>query len=110
MFDFVRETNIAMDRGEFRAGDVPAAQAFLDAFDKIFAVIEDNDGEKLKALGYETAGEATDDSEIERLVAERQAARLRRDFTASDRIRKELADRGILLEDTKDGGVRWKRK
>jgi cysteinyl-tRNA synthetase len=110
MFDFVRETNIAMDQGEFRAGDVPAAQAFLDAFDKIFAVIEDNDGEKLKALGYETAGEATDDSEIERLVAERQAARLRRDFAASDRIRKELADRGILLEDTKDGGVRWKRK
>ena len=110
MFDFVRETNIAMDKGEFRAGDVPAAQAFLDAFDKIFAVIEDNDGEKLKALGYETAGEATDDSEIERMVAERQAARLRRDFAASDRIRKELADRGILLEDTKDGGVRWKRK
>jgi cysteinyl-tRNA synthetase len=110
MFDFVRETNIAMDKGEFRAGDVPAAQAFLDAFDKIFAVIEDNDGEKLKALGYETAGEATVDSEIEQLVAERQTARLGRDFAASDRIRKELADRGILLEDTKDGGVRWKRK
>jgi cysteinyl-tRNA synthetase len=110
MFDFVREANIAMDKGEFREGDVPAAQAFLDNFDKVFAVIEDNDAEKLKVLGYETAGDSSSDSEIEKLVAERQVARTRRDFAASDRIRKELADRGILLEDTKDGGVRWKRK
>ena len=110
MFDFVREANIAMDKGEFREGDVPAAQSFLDNFDKVFAVIEDNDAEKLKALGYETAGDSSSDSEVEKLVAERQAARTRRDFAASDRIRKELAGRGILLEDTKDGGVRWKRK
>ncbi|MGH9790338.1 MAG: CysS/YqeB C-terminal domain-containing protein, partial [Candidatus Acidiferrales bacterium] len=41
--------------------------------------------------------------------ADRQAARKRRDFAASDRIRQELAGRGIILEDTKDG-VRWKRK
>ena len=51
-----------------------------------------------------------DDAEIEKLVADRQAARQRRDFAASDRIRKELADRGILIEDSKDGSVRWKRK
>jgi cysteinyl-tRNA synthetase len=51
-----------------------------------------------------------DDAEIEKLVTERQAARQRRDFPASDRIRKQLADRGIILEDTKDGSVRWKRK
>jgi len=50
------------------------------------------------------------DVEIEKLVAERQAARKRRDFASSDRIRKELADRGIILEDSKDGSVRWKRK
>jgi cysteinyl-tRNA synthetase len=110
VFDFVREANIAMDKGEFRQGDVEGAQDFLATFDKVFAVLEDNDGEKLKALGYDGGASGPDDAEIEKLVAERQAARKRKDFAASDRIRKELSERGIILEDTKDGGVRWKRK
>ncbi len=49
------------------------------------------------------------DSEIQILIDERQEARRRRDFGRSDEIRDELAGRGIILEDTKDG-VRWKRK
>src|SRR5215813_13335092 len=102
VFDFVREANIAMDKGEFRQGDVAAATQFLGSFDKVFAVLEDNDGEKLKALGFGGADSGPDDAEIEKLVQERQAARARRDFAASDRIRKELSDRGIILEDTKD--------
>jgi len=109
VFDFVREANIAMDKGEFRQGEVKAAQEFLATFDKVFAVLEDNDAEKLKALGY-GASEGPGDAEIEKLVAERQAARKRKDFAESDRIRNELLKRGILLEDTKDGSVRWKRK
>jgi cysteinyl-tRNA synthetase len=110
VFDFVREANIAMDKGEFRQGEVKAAQEFLNNFDQVFAVLEDNDAEKLKAVGFAPATLGVDDAEIEKLVAERQAARQRRDFPASDRIRKQLADRGIILEDTKDGSVRWKRK
>lgn len=110
MFDFVREANIAMDKGEFRQGEVKATQEFLATFDKVFAVLEDNDAEKLTALGYETSSAGTDDAEIEKLVAEREAARKKRDFATADRIRKELSERGILLEDTKDGSVRWKRK
>ena len=110
VFDFVREANIAMDKGEFRQGEVKAAQEFLNSFDQVFAVLEDNDAEKLKAVGFAPATSGVDDAEIENLVAERQAARQRRDFPASDRIRKQLADRGIILEDTRDGSVRWKRK
>jgi len=110
MFDFVREANIAMDRGEFRAGEVKAALDFLESFDQVFAVIEDNDAEKLKALGFGAGEGGPDDAEIEKLVAERQAARKRRDFATADRVRKELDERGIILEDTKDGSVRWKRK
>lgn len=48
------------------------------------------------------------DSEIEALIAERQAARANRDFATADRIRDELASQGIKLLDTKDG-VRWTR-
>jgi cysteinyl-tRNA synthetase len=109
-FDLLRDTNIAMDKGDFRQGDVVAAQEFLATFDRIFAVMEDNDAEKLRALGFGPADSGPDDSEIEKLLADRQSARQRRDFAASDRIRKELADRGILIEDLKDGSVRWKRK
>ena len=110
VFDFVREANIAMDKKEFRQGEVKAAQEFLATFDKVFAVLEDNDAEKLKELGFGPDTGGADDAEIEKLVAEREAARKRRDFATADRIRKELADRGIILEDTKDGSVRWKRK
>jgi cysteinyl-tRNA synthetase len=110
VFDFVREANIAMDKGEFRQGDVPAAQEFLTRFDKVFAVLEDNDAGKLQAIGFAAGTSGVDDAEIEKLVAARQAARQHRDFPESDRIRRELSNRGIILEDTKDGGVRWKRK
>ncbi|TCD45760.1 cysteine--tRNA ligase [Streptococcus sp. X16XC17] len=48
------------------------------------------------------------DSQIEELIAERQAARANRDFATADRIRDELASQGIKLLDTKDG-VRWTR-
>ena len=109
-YDFVREANIAMDKGEFRQGDVAAAQEFLATFDKVFAVVADNDAEKLQALGYGNSSGAITDAEIEKLIAERQDARKRREFATSDRVRKELADRGIILEDSKDGTVRWKRK
>jgi cysteinyl-tRNA synthetase len=109
-FDLLRDTNIAMDKGDFRQGDVVAAQEFLATFDRIFAVMEDNDAEKLRALGFGPAESGPNDAEIEKLIADRQSARQRRDFAASDRIRKELADRGILIEDLKDGSVRWKRK
>ncbi len=109
VYDFVREANIAMDKGEFRQGDIVAAQEFLATFDKVFAVVADNDAEKLQGLGYADAS-AIADADVEKLVAERQDARKRRDFATSDRVRKELADRGIILEDSKDGTVRWKRK
>ena len=109
-FDFVREANIAMDTGGFGQEDVVAAQKFLGVFDQIFAVVKDNDAEKLKELGFGVAEDRVTDAWVEGRVAERQAARQRRDFAKSDEIRKELAERGIILEDSKDGSVRWKRK
>jgi cysteinyl-tRNA synthetase len=110
IYDLVRDLNIAMDRGEFLQGDVAPVVAVLEVFDSIFAVLQDDDAEKLKALGIGSGSPVPGDAEIEALVAERQAARKRRDFAASDRIRDQLAQCGIILEDSRDGGVRWKRK
>ena len=49
------------------------------------------------------------DEDVERLLAERRQARASRDFARADQIRQELANGGIIVEDTRDG-VRWKRK
>ena len=49
-----------------------------------------------------------DDARIQSLVDERNASKAARDFARADAIRKQLADEGILLEDTPQG-VRWKR-
>ena len=110
IFDLVRDANTAMDRGEFRQGDAAPVLEVMETFDVIFAVLRDDDGEKLAALGISPSGPTLSDAEVEALVAERQAARKRRDFAASDRIRDHLAERGVILEDARDGGVRWKRK
>jgi cysteinyl-tRNA synthetase len=72
---------------------------------------DDADGRK---LGYDPsgAGETTqeaDTSEIERLVHERDEARRRRDFAVADRLRADLAGRGVVIEDTPHG-ARWKRR
>ncbi len=48
------------------------------------------------------------DEEVERLIAERQAARKEKNFKRADEIRDELAAMGIILKDTREG-VQWKR-
>ncbi|MFA5287090.1 MAG: cysteine--tRNA ligase [Candidatus Omnitrophota bacterium] len=54
--------------------------------------------------------EAFSDMRISELISERNKARLEKDFTLSDKIRKELEEEGIILEDTKDGKSTWRRK
>ena len=48
------------------------------------------------------------DAEIEKMIEERQAARKAKDFARADAIRNELLEKGIVLEDTREG-VKWKR-
>ena len=48
------------------------------------------------------------DSDIEALIAERTAAKKAKDFAKADAIRNELLEKGIILEDTREG-VKWKR-
>ena len=46
--------------------------------------------------------------DIEALIAERQAARKAKNFQRADEIRNELLEKGIILEDTREG-VKWKK-
>jgi cysteinyl-tRNA synthetase len=120
MFDMVRETNTAADRGELRQDDKAPLLAALQQFDEIFAVLKDDDAAKM-AHAAEWAKEhglleqsnlsasQITDEEVERLIAERTAAKKARDFARSDAIRAQLTEAGIIVEDTKDG-IRWKRK
>ena len=94
--DLVREINTVLANDGLRSDD---RQAVLDALSKFDSVLGIFGPEETQIL----------DAEIEGLIAERQDARHDRDFARSDEIRDQLADKGIILEDTKDG-VRWKRK
>jgi len=64
--------------------------------------------ELAKVLGILSKKDELPDDEIIKLIEERTAARANKDFKRSDEIRDILKERGIILEDTKDG-VKWKR-
>ena len=48
------------------------------------------------------------DADIEKMIADRQAARKAKNYALADQIRNDLQAKGIILEDTKDG-VKWRR-
>lgn len=123
IFDLVRMANSCADRGELQSGNVPAILDVLAKFDAIFAVLDDRDDEFTRfALDWAereqrlneaspdlVAAYSLTDQAIEKMIAERNAARKSRNFTKADAIRQELSAKGILLEDSADG-VRWRRK
>ena len=53
-------------------------------------------------------GNWKEESEIEKLIEERQTARKEKNFARADEIRDELLAKGIILKDTREG-VKWKR-
>jgi len=99
VFDLVRALNAAIDAGEVGEPDVASIRGVFNDIDRVLGFISLRREEDARA--------APAPAEIERLIGERQAARRRRDFAAADGIRKELAVRGIILEDSATG-TRWK--
>ena len=115
----------------FAAGFEKAMDDDFNTADAIAAVFEyvkfintntgtDNSKEYLEKL-YSRLAELTDvlgiiidrkeemlDADIEALIEERQAARKEKNFARADAIREELLEKGIILEDTREG-VKWKR-
>lgn len=66
------------------------------------------DPEEWFRAGSASAGQGIDESEIEALIQKRADARKAKDFATADAVRKELADKGIVIEDT-PSGTQWKR-
>jgi cysteinyl-tRNA synthetase len=94
VFELVREANAALDAG--RVGE-RSRHALLE-------LIEDFDAH-LDVVRADEPGLA---EEVERLIADREEARKSREFGKADQIREELRQKGIALEDSKEG-VRWRR-
>jgi cysteinyl-tRNA synthetase len=96
LHNLVREVNTTLAHEVVCTEDRSFILHVLDKFDSVLGIFGAGEEEIL-------------DAEIETLIEERQEARRNRNFARSDEIRDLLAEKNIILEDTKDG-VRWKRK
>jgi cysteinyl-tRNA synthetase len=94
LFDLVRELNRRIDARALSTADAGRAVEFLRDLDRVLAIAPVAE----EALSPELAA----------LLEERIAARERKEWSESDRLRVVLAERGILVEDTRDG-QRWRR-
>jgi cysteinyl-tRNA synthetase len=94
VFDLVRDLNARLAERSLSTADAHAAAAAVLDLDRVLGVMERTDD----ALPAELAA----------LLAERAAAREARDWARSDSLRIQLADAGVLVEDTPDG-QRWRR-
>ena len=93
LFDFIRDANGLIDKGKITKSDAQHILVAMKRFDAVLDVIE-----KQEEI----------DEDIKALVLQREAARKAKDFRKADQIRDELKEKGITLQDTKDGVV-WKR-
>ena len=94
IFEIVKLSNISVSENSSKA----LISKFVETMETLCGV-----------LGIETQRkEMLLDADIEALICQRQEARKARDFARADAIRDELAQKGIILEDTREG-VKWKR-
>jgi cysteinyl-tRNA synthetase len=94
LFDFVRDVNRRIDARAISTADAARALALLRDVDAVLGVLPAADDEL--------------EPDLRALLDARVEARADRDWAASDRLRDELAVRGISVEDTRDG-QRWRR-
>jgi cysteinyl-tRNA synthetase len=94
VFGFVSKINKLEKDGKIGKNDAEAILKLMMGFDKILGVLDFEE----EALA----------KEIKKLIERREEARRNRNYAEADKIRTKLKEKGIILEDTKQG-VRWKR-
>ncbi len=95
LFKFMREANISYDRGIVTEENRDQMMELMQSLDRVLILLP-KEPELLE-------------EEIEKMIALRTEARKNKDYQTADKIRRELQEKGILLEDTPQG-VRWKKK
>ena len=96
LFEMIKKANILISTGEIFKKDAAELISTLNSLDNILGVLPKKSGKVLP-------------SKIIKKIEERQNARKEKNFKLADKIRDELLQKGIVLEDTKDG-IRWKIK
>jgi cysteinyl-tRNA synthetase len=105
LFELARELNRAKEAGE--GSRAAALAARLKTLAGLLGLLGDDPEAWLKRPARPGAG-SLDDAAVAQLVAEREAARARKDWKRADAVRAELAAHGIVLEDGA-GGTTWRR-
>ncbi|MCH9025308.1 MAG: cysteine--tRNA ligase [candidate division Zixibacteria bacterium] len=95
VFDLIRDINRSKAENKLSAEERDSALELVARFDTV--------------LNFRTESGGSLDEQVEALIEERNQARAGKDFATSDKIRDQLLEMGIILEDTPQG-VRWKKK
>jgi cysteinyl-tRNA synthetase len=103
LHSLIGEVNPVLTSGDLQEDNRSEILGWLRIVDERLAIIPPMEH---SVLEQEAAGDA---QEIEELVRRYTEARRNRDFALSDKIRKELNERGILVQDTREG-TKWRRK
>jgi len=97
IFNFMSEINKLIDANKLSSATAKKVYAQMLDFDKVLGLdLKNIKEEKLPA-------------ELMKLIKEREQARKTKDWKTSDRIRNELKEKGIAVEDLQAGGTRWKK-
>ena len=94
IFEFVKEINTLMMENKIGKNDSKKLINFMNDVDEVLGILEEKE-EKLS-------------SELKKLIDQREKARKENNFAKADKIRNQLKEKGIILEDTKEG-IRWKK-
>jgi cysteinyl-tRNA synthetase len=97
VFDFVRDVNRLISEGNLSENDAGKVLDAVNGFDNVLAFLK------------REKSDASLEDEVEQLIQQRIDARKNKDFATADKIRDDLLERGIILEDTPQG-TKWKRK